>query len=715
MRSSLVLVTSVVTASLIAAACGDSGDSTFGNGSSGDGDGGFSSSGFIPSDNTSSSSGGDPDASTAAGDIDTTSMRIEPADAVLTVNAGQTVTQGYKVFGKLKGSSVEQDLTSRVVFWVPDNYLVGTFPKDGAPLFTSRLPAVASDPPQRGGKLTVEAIAANSTGKIKVRTSLTVKLLSTLDSPAVNPALPANPATLFTGAPDAARKPALAYPNNGTMLPPNLRRLEVQWRRGHANNQLFEISFKSAAAEIVYYSRCGGGAGYVANACGFELDEAGYGHLAESNRGAGPVKLRIRATDDTGTAHGASDEFTIEFAENRVDGGLYYWTVTNPESIMRFDFGAAGGDPEAFVIKDQNGIPNTCPGCHALSRQGTKLVASIGGQWDGRLIYINDLSKPKTASDWLTIDPDTNDGGLNRIQFASFNPDGSKFVAVYGDVGNVGSGAPGSLVGNPKPANPQDDVNKLFFHDGTTGLRTGSKTLTFKPNHPEWSPDGETIAVTRVANTNTTTQMPKRTSIEILKKSGNDWTDPVALVPQLQDHARYNPNFVPDSSFLYYSESICPGNWDSNDCNADADPSAKTWAIKPVPGSTPVLLANAAKAGVEDGAATNLGDTFPRSAPFKTKHRDGQLFWFTVASRRKVGLRATQGAQHLWMFAVDPAKVLAGQDGSYTGFYLPFQDLQTSNHIGQWTEKIVGGTQQPPPQPPPPPPPPVPPPPNGPK
>lgn len=27
-------------------------------------------------------------------------------------------------------------------------------------------------------------------------------------------------------------------------------------------------------------------------------------------------------------------------------------------------------------------------------------------------------------------------------------------------------------------------------------------------------------------------------------------------------------------------------------------------------------------------------------------------------------------------------KVAAGQDGSFTAFYLPFQDLTTSNHIG---------------------------------
>ena len=61
------------------------------------------------------------------------------------------------------------------------------------------------------------------------------------------------------------------------------------------------------------------------------------------------------------------------------------------------------------------------------------------------------------------------------------------------------------------------------------------------------------------------------------------------------------------------------------------------------------------------------------------------------------------------MFAVDPDKVLAGQDGSYPAFVLPFQDFTTSNHIAQWTEAIVGSNAPPvPPPPPPPPPPPIP-------
>jgi hypothetical protein len=50
------------------------------------------------------------------------------------------------------------------------------------------------------------------------------------------------------------------------------------------------------------------------------------------------------------------------------------------------------------------------------------------------------------------------------------------------------------------------------------------------------------------------------------------------------------------------------------------------------------------------------------------------------------------------MFALDADQVLAGKDGSYPGFFLPFQDMTTSNHMASWTEKYV--SPNPPPEPP---------------
>ena len=154
------------------------------------------SAGFFPlacGNGSDGSTFGGTSGTTAAQDIDVATMRIDPADATLAVLGGQQATKPYKVFAKLKGSPTEIDITSRSVFYAPDNYLVGGFPADGSALFSTRLPVAATDPPQRGGKLTVQATASNSDGPVTVKTSLTVKLSAILQSPAVTPALPAAP------------------------------------------------------------------------------------------------------------------------------------------------------------------------------------------------------------------------------------------------------------------------------------------------------------------------------------------------------------------------------------------------------------------------------------------------------------------------------------------------------------------------------------------
>jgi hypothetical protein len=191
---------------------------------------------------------------------------------------------------------------------------------------------------------------------------------------------------------------------------------------------------------------------------------------------------------------------------------------------------------------------------------------------------------------------------------------------------------------------------------------------------------------------------------------------------------RYNATFVPDSSFLLYSESIRQTGDSDAAVDAYSDPSAKTWAVTPIAGAQAVSLDRSNAVGVADtltladGRASSLQqslasgqlmNTFARAAPFASTQNGHKLFWFTASSQRRAGVRRyypngsvvgdppTQTL--LWMFALDADNVLAGKDGSYPGFFLPFQDMTTSNHMATWTQKYV--SDQPPPGPPPAPPP----------
>src|SRR5262249_45221886 len=121
-------------------------------------------------------------------------------------------------------------------------------------------------------------------------------------------------------------------------------------------------------------------------------------------------------------------------------------------------------------------------------------------------------------------------------------------------------------------------------------------------------------------------------------------------------------------------------------------------------GGGKIDLAKTNAPGIEDMGATDLSNTFPKWAPFVDARKadgSGHLMWLTFSSRRQYGLRTIQGTNLLiWMVAIDPDAILRGEDGSYPAFALPFQDLTTSNHIAQWTARVVptgedGGTPDP--------------------
>ena len=89
-----------------------------------------------------------------------------------------------------------------------------------------------------------------------------------------------------------------------------------------------------------------------------------------------------------------------------------------------------------------------------------------------------------------------------------------------------------------------------------------------------------------------------------------------------------------------------------------------------------------------DEGNADITNSFPKWAPFVIQlDEQSKLMWLTFTSRRNYGLRGSKVL--LWMVGVVPAKLSEDADPSFAAFALPFQDLESSNHIGQWTEKAV--------------------------
>lgn len=644
----------------------DAGDTTADGGGGGGGGGGG---------NTDGGGGGTTDDG-GNGSATLATLAITPTSPILAVTGTTPVTQQFKATGTFSDGHTE-DVTGQATFSIDDTRL-GLF--GGGSLFTSSTDV--------GGASTVRA----RIGTLSVSTPITVRLEHKVPDSSSS-GLPANPDSKFGGNPDpdATHKPKIVYPNNGVMVPPNLGQLEIHFLPNNASTTLFELAFSNSITDVRVYLRCYMPSGVtlpsgVSRGCIYTPDAQVWKYLAESNRGGQQVKLTVRATDDSGSGLVAtSDPIALQFARAELKGALYYWTTSGGTGVMRYDFAGTGTQTANPVLRASNiSTSVSCVGCHALSRNGKKVVAEVNGQNDGRLALVVDLSKHDPSA---TKNVPLAQSATKLSNFESWNPDGSKFVGAYADSGAT-------------------KYNLMLFNGDTAAFESeiaNTGTKTNPANHPDWSLDGNTIAYMSMGLAGTN-QRSFKGSINMVTANGSGgWNAPVTVVPSQTGKNRYYPAIAPDNSFLVYNESTCPtaGADAETDCNGDTDPSARLWAARLQAGATRVEMAKANQGGAMDGTETKLTNSYPKWSPFVTRGNNGdtsRLMWVTFSSSRNYGLRTTRAASGssentkstlLWMAAVDPDKMAQGLDPSYPAFALPFQDLTTSNHIAQWAQYLV--------------------------
>lgn len=576
-----------------------------------------------------------------------TALTLTPSDATYTTDGVATAMGNYTAIATYAGGRTE-DVTTKVSFTLEELELGS---------FTGRTFKSTLD---RGGKSLVNATFKG----LKATTPLTLKLNKRLLDPgSMN--LPADPATKFTGPPVAARAPDLVYPNDGSLVPPNLGKLEVHFLPG-ANNTLFELSMTSLYSNVTVYLRC---ATPLNGGCIYVPDAAAWRALARTNRGGGPVTLKLKGTDDAASAVGESAPLSLSFSRDEIQGGLYYWSTT-AKAIMRFDF-ASSTQVQAtrFVDSAIANNPSGCIGCHALSRDGKKMVVEAEGATDGRIAILDVATRTVT----------TPFPAPNKSFFASWNKDSNRFVGV-----------------DDRGA----DFNLRVF-DGTSGALIesipGTGTMDRPTDHPDWAADDNTIAyasVTRNGPRAVSLQWPTKGAIRMVKRAQGAWSAPVEIAPAVPGKNRYYPAIAPSNDYLVFDESNCnSGSQADLNCDGDSDPDARVFAAKLEAGAALVELKNANSPGKRDNGQMSLSNSFPKWCPFnfqRTTAAGSRVQWVTFSSTRAYGLRQPSGLTWLWMVAVDPDKVVPGQDPSYPAFALPFQDLSTSNHIAQWATEVVG-------------------------
>ncbi len=585
--------------------------------------------------------GGSPD----GGDplVGLASLTIKPIDQTLVISQGQAATSQYTALGTFEDGHIA-DVSPYVQFGLEDGSLGGFTASDLTTTTT------------HGGRTNVSAIA----GGVQASTGLLIRIEQTWNDPAST--LPADPAAPFTGPAAPGRNPRLVYPNSGVILPPNLGKLELHFNPG-AGNSLFELSFANSITQLTVYLRC---TTPLNGGCVYTPDPQVWTWLADTNRGGDPVTWSIRGTDDSGTGVGTSTPMALRFSAEDLTGGIYYWTTTR-QAIMRYDFASATQTVASQYLGTEMSS-GACIGCHALSRDGTKMIAEAGGQNDGRTLLLDVATKTALVPF----------GSTTKSTFESWNHDGSAYVGVYGDSGATNF--------------------DLMLFDGTSGALTATVpaggSSTNPTDHPDWSPLGDRIAFVNVGIKGTLQRMHNG-EIRTVANTGGTWGAPAVLVPRAPGKNRYYPAFAPDGKVLAFDESTCNTGNTGGECDGDTDPSAKLFAIDGIAGGTPTEMVNANAPGITDNGLTSLTNSFPKWNPyeFRKTNGGGRIGWMTFSSTRKYGLRAPPGSGTLlWVVAVD-LDAPAGTDPSYPAFALPFQDITTSNHIAQWTTKVLGPIQ----------------------
>lgn len=434
-----------------------------------------------------------------------------------------------------------------------------------------------------------------------------------------------DPARFETGDENPSLAPSLVYPDTGVMVPPNLGQLEFHFRP--AQSDVFELRVEGEAFLIRIYFGCT----ELNGGCTFAPDETAWNTLANAARGRGPLRYRLRGVLRGSAGIGTSEERTIEFAEEAVNGGLYYWNA-GAGAILRYDFGRRGQEPENYLDAARIGADEgTCVGCHALSREGDRIAFSYFGG-TGELYSVYEVGERRSLYDSGTAD---------LGYFFAFSPNSNQFLATDGGTINLRDGESGAALAEP------------LISSGTM---------------PDWSPDGNTIVFARGSGFGGGGFIVDSASLETYVRGSGEWVAGPTLVP-FDGRNNYYPAFSPDSAWVLFNRS--PSNASSYDA-----PDAQLWAV-PAAGGSAVHLVR---------SGSDYGDSWPKFAPESYRHRGGSLFWITVSSRRPYGLRTAAGEHaQLWMGAFDPSDP---SDPGRTMFWLPFQETDSGNHIAQWVTEV---------------------------
>jgi len=636
-----------------------------------------------------------------------TSIAITPANSSANVTIGAPFTQAFMATATYPGGAT-MDVTGSTFFKLSDPGL-GTF--SGATFTWSGT---------QGGVVTVSGQSCGVQGS----TPFTINLSGGIAAdPAVN--LPMAQMQFGPGATPstvASCAPTLIYPPDGVLIPPNMNVVEVHFLMGGPPaNQTYEISFENAVTDIKVYTKCTGATAAqgmpLGGGCVFELDQAEWNFIAHTNRDGGPVTVKVRAVGCDGANVASSNTRQISFAKEDLIGTLYYWAsmrITvgglgfNSGGIFRYDFGVRGqsADPVLTPNTAANSAEHNCIGCHSISRDGRQMVFDYDDNDDDDeygdvFTDIYDIAQQTAVKPIIKGLPNAFPPGYhtwNRTTAEFLLSDGpgntatpnGAFARISPLAAIKGYAQAGSLRGTTPDWAPDDTTVVFAVPPNVSAAPPAAGYWDHHVNNDDLWFAGASLYV---APWNTATKQLGAASLVLGATGTSNY---------------YYPSYSPEGSFIAFNYAPSGANYHNAKARVQLVPAGMS---NPTPLDLEKLNGSPAIAPVD---TTN---SWARWSPFVQNYKTGKILWITFSSTRNYGVRLDNGGKtncyaaespigpfftaannctrtQIWMAAInlDANAVSSGTDVSRPAFFLPFQDMNTNNHLAQWAQQSFSGT-----------------------
>jgi hypothetical protein len=526
----------------------------------------------------------------------------------------------------------------------------------------------------------------------------------------------------------------IVYPTDGTLVPPNMNVMSVMWTPFGAPFTAFEVDFQNSVTYMHVVTKCAAQTidteqpPQASGGCELQLDPTMWAFIANQNRGGDAVTITVRGTTDGTCASTSTSSVRIAFAQEDILGAIYYWK-------SKVTANGVGGDVWVKSWGDMTPEQNvtsafgaSCNGCHALSRDGQRMVINSDDD-DSDDEYGDVLASLIDMATKMPIGGMTGGrvpGNMNP-GFATFYPDHTRFLMSNG----LGS---------------QNAPTNVFYQfDGNAGGMLPTVTVANQNfvTMPDWSPDGTSVLFVVPQATASWDGQGRNDDDHIFGGSicqmpytGNGMFGAASVLLPSSGENNYYPSYSPDGTLIVFNQAAldssvtglsgCTGTGLQVTCPNDSfsNPNARLMTLKLAQGASPIDLANAN--GSPTLSPQPLSNSWPKWSPFLQHYQGHELLWIAFSSTRDYGLRVRNhqsgmfqcypadsyeqpGAAHhssfsakcqqpqLWMAAIDVTVANGPQavtDPSRPAFWLPFQDINAHNHTPQWTQSVA--TQPPP-------------------